>query len=196
MKIRNQKKTEWWFYPSEDSTLNKGKCHKFKYKSDLMRFLNSNIYESVGGEVSLHEETFNSSHTRQMWFVWYNGKQYLDGADLKIDLRQQYFRGKKYFCHKSKIEKIDKKFFAFSDKVISLMSHIEDENGVILSKDAKRLVELFKKRGYKDFEPSEEYLEYINWHISEGIDFYYWSDRCNWLRTKTIIEYFKRENLI
>ena len=196
MKIRNHKKTEWWFYPLDNSSLDKGKCYIFKYKSELMRFLNANIVESVGGEVALHEETFNSSYTKQFWFVWYNHKQIKSGANLKVDLRQQYFRGNKYMHRKSTIEKVDKKYFAFSDKVISLMSHIEDENGVILSKDAKRLVELFKKRGFKDFEPNEEDLEYINGHISDGIDFNYWSDRCSWLRTKTIIEYFKRKELI
>lgn len=37
---------------------------------------------------------------------------------------------------------------------------------------------------------------YINGHISNGIDFSYWSDRCRDLRMKTIIEYFKQQNLI
>ena len=76
------------------------------------------------------------------------------------------------------------------------MTNIEDDNGLITSKDAKKLVKLFEKRGFKDFVPTEEDLIYINGHILDGIDFYHWSDRCNWLRTKTIIEYFKRNNLL
>jgi hypothetical protein len=61
---------------------------------------------------------------------------------------------------------------------------------------ANKLITLFEKRGFKDFEPDEDDLYYINGHILTGIDFYHWSDRCNFLRCKVILEYFKRENLL
>jgi hypothetical protein len=73
---------------------------------------------------------------------------------------------------------------------------MQDDNGIILPKDAKRLVGLFYKRGFKDFEPDEDDWNYINGHISDGISFWHWSDRCNHLRMKTIIEYFKQQKLI
>jgi len=106
------------------------------------------------------------------------------------------FRGRKFISKYNKIEKSAKKYFAFSDKVISLMSNIYEENGAILPSKAKRLIKLFEKRGFKDFEPTEEDWEYINGHISDGICFSYWSDRCNFLRCKVILEYFKREELV
>lgn len=195
MKIRNHKKREWWFYPPKESTLKKH-LYIFKYKQDLMKFLTSNIEQSINGIVGLGEETFNASYTLREYFVWYNQKQYRCSGNLKADLRQMPFRGRKYISKSDKISKGDKRYFAFSDKVISLMCHIEDENGNILPKDAKRLYDLFLKRGFKDFEPTEEDWDYINGHISDGICFSYWSDRCNFLRVKTIIEYFKRNDLL
>lgn len=196
MKIRNHRKIEWWFYPPEDSKLNKGRCYRFKYKSDLMKFLTTNLDETMNGEVRLEESCFAYSGCMRMWAVWYNDKEYRSGAKVKADLRQMDFRGRKFVHRPHKIAKDTKKYFAFSDKVISLMCRLQDDNGLILAKDAKRLVELFKKRGFKDFDPDEDDMRYIDGHISDGIDFYHWSDRCNWLRTKTIIEYFKRENLL
>jgi len=196
MKIKNHKKREWWFYPCEGSKLNKERCYIFKYKSDLIKFLTANLSESVNGMVMLEEKSFNRSGALRQWSVWYNDKKYQSGADLKAELRQVDFRGKKYISKSHKISKEDKKYFAYSDKVISLMCHIQDEKGNVLPKDAKRLYNLFIKRGFKDFEPTDDDLKYINGHISDGIDFFHWSDRCNWLRTKTIIEYFKRKNLL
>jgi hypothetical protein len=76
------------------------------------------------------------------------------------------------------------------------MCNIEAEDGTITPKNAKKLVELFYKQGFKDFEPDEEQLRYINGHIGDGIDFHHWSDRCNKLRMKVVIEFFKRNNLI
>ena len=76
------------------------------------------------------------------------------------------------------------------------MCHIKQDDGTILKKDAERLVQLFYKRGYKDFEPTENDTDYITYYLRNGIDFYHWSDRCNWLRTKTVIEYFRMLKLI
>lgn len=192
MKIRNHRKLEYWFFPSEDSKL---QTRTFKYKSYLMNFLSCNFFEALNGKVRLHEKSFGRSGDLRAWDVWFNQYQNSKGAYPKIELRVLNFRGKKYYHKPFKISKADKKYFAFSDKVINLMCNIQDDNGNILSKDAKRLVDLFKKRGFNDFIPSEEDLEYINGHISKGIDFFHWSDRCNTLRMKTIIEYFKRNNI-
>lgn len=194
MKIRNHRKMEWWFNSSKESKLKKH-LYKFKYKSDLMKFLNNNFEEALNGEVRLEETSFCHSGCVRTWFVWYNDNM-PKGSKLKIELRQQSFRGRKYIFKKSKIAKSDKKYFAFSNKIISLMCNIFVDEETILPKDAKRLVELFYKRGFKDFEPDEDEWAYINGHINDGISFWHWSDRCNWLRMKTIIEYFKRENLI
>ena len=46
------------------------------------------------------------------------------------------------------------------------------------------------------FTPDTETQEYIDFYLKEGIDFTYWSDRCNWVRTKTIISYFEKEGLL
>lgn len=75
------------------------------------------------------------------------------------------------------------------------MSRIGQEE-VVTPKDAKKLYDLFLKRGFKDFEPTDNQWIYINGHISDGIPFWHWSDRCDALRTKTVIEYFRRNNLI
>lgn len=197
MKIRNHRKKEWWFFPHKESKLYKQKLHRFKYKSDLMSFLNKNFKESINGEVRLEENSFGHSGCIRTWFVWYNDYDE-KGKKLEIELRQETFRGRKFVFKQEKIRKSSKKYFAFSDKVSSLMANIyqDEKSKTILPKDAKRLVELFYKRGFKDFEPTKDDWEYIDGNISDGIQFSYWSDRCSWLRTKTIIEFFKREKLI
>jgi len=196
MKIRNHRKLEYWFIPTTDSDL-KGK-YTFKYKSSLMRFLNANFNNALNGSVRIEVSEFSSFYTNRHYIVWCNCYEYRNYKtnNLKIVLKPENFRGRKYIHKFSKISKESKKYLAFSDKVINLMCNIEAEDGTILKKDAEKLVKLFYKRGFKDFVPTEEDLEYINGYISEGIPFFHWSDRCNWLRTKTIIEYFKQKNLI
>jgi hypothetical protein len=187
MKIRNHRKREWWFKPYKDSKLERH-LYRFKYKSDMMKFLNNNFHEVLNGTVCLDENSFGHSGVFREWHVWYNRFNY------KIELKQLPFRNKKYVFKKRNISKIDKKYFAFSNKVISLMCDIADSG--ITKERASKLITLFEKRGFKDFEPDEDDLRYINGHIEDGIDFYYWSDRCNFLRCKVILEYFKRENLL
>lgn len=198
MKIRNHRKKEWWFCPHEKSTIknDNGRWFIFKTKSALMRFLNANFKNALNGTVRLEEQCFNSSGCIREYFVWYNDYVINKKEPMKIVLKQQLFRGSKYVFKPSKISKSNKKYFAFSNKVISLMCRIKKEDGSIDKKDAQKLVQLFNKRGFKDFKPSEDELEYINGHISHGIDFCHWSDRCNWLRTKTVIEYFKIKGLV
>lgn len=188
MKIRNHRKNEWVFYPAKGSKLT-GLNYRFKYKSHLMKFLNGNFYESLNGAVSLHQNSFGHSGTVRQWYVWYN--DWINKGEFRISLRQQDFRGRKFVFKPNKISRKDKKYFAFSEKVISLMCTIADEG--VTERRAKRLVGLFYKRGFKNFEPTEDDWRYINGHIGDGIDFYHWSDRCDWLRTKTVIEYFNRE---
>lgn len=198
MKVRNRRIREWVFIPDEESKLKKN-SYTFKYKSKLLKFINGNLKECLNGTVSIEEHYFNSSYTVRVWDVWVNEKSYSSGATLKADLRQVLWRGKKFVSKPNKIEKADKKYFTYSDKIINLMLHIGNDinNGISINpSNAKNLYKLFLKRGYKDFEPTENELDYINNNIEKGISFYYWSDRCNWLRCKTIIEYFKRNNLI
>ncbi len=196
MKIRSHRKFEWWFFPHESSTIEKKSAHIFKYKADLMKFLNRTFEGVLGGTVRLEESCFGSSGCVREYFVWFNEyKHYKHGHSAKIVLKQMDFRGHKFIRKFRKVDKSSKKYFAFSDKVISLMCRIGDSE-VIGSRDANKLITLFHKRGFEDFEPNEETWEYINWHINDGIDFFHWSDRCNWVRTKAVIEYFKRENLI
>lgn len=196
MKIRNHRKQEWWFFPQKESKINIGRWYIFKRKSSLMRFLNANFEHAINGTVRLEHSQFGSSGCIREYFVWFNDYVKNKKEPMKIVLKQQLFRGKKHIFKPSKISKDSKKYFAFSDKVISLMCRIKKEDGSIDKKDAKKLVNLFYKRGFKDFTPTEDDLYYINGHISNGIDFWHWSDRCNWLRTKTVIEYFKRNNLL
>lgn len=196
MKIRNHRKREWLFLPSENSTLPR-KCYVFKNKSKLMAFILANIEQAINGEVRLDEQSFAGSYTIRLYAVWYNQRQYTQsGAKLKPELRQVMFRGRKYVHKPSRVSIESKKYHAFSQKVISCMCNMHQPDGSILPKDAQRLLSLFIKRGFKDFEPDTDEWIYINGHINDGIDFYHWSDRCNWLRTKTIIEYFKRQGLI
>lgn len=192
MKIRNHRKYEWQFRPRNGSKLPKV-FYRFKYKSDLMRFLNKNFEDALCGDVTLYHRSFTSSGAYRTWFVWYNDYD-LRKAPLKIVLKQEMFRGSKYIFKPRPMERETKKYFAFSNKIINSMCSIY-HNGITPNK-AKNLVNLFNKRGFKDFTPTESDWIYINGHISDGIDFWHWSDRCNFLRMKTIIEYFKREKLI
>lgn len=194
MKIRNHRRYEWVFAPHKESNL---KYKSFKYKSDLMSYLTKNTEQSVNGEVLLEEYRFDGSGPVRTWCVWYNSyEHHTKGARFKIELRQQDFRGKKFMFRKTSISKSAKRYFAFSDKVTSLMCHIKQDDGTILKKDAERLVQLFYKRGYKDFEPTEDDTAYITYYLQNDIDFFHWSDRCNWLRTKAVIEYFRKLKLI
>ena len=195
MKIRNHRKYEWWFYPHKDTKISLP-AKIFKYKSSLIKYLNANFEGALGGTVVLNHRSFNSSSSIREWFVWYNDYTHSKKTPMKISLRQLDFRGRKYISKPSKISKGDKRYFAFSNKIIPLMCNMQDDNGIILPKNAKKLVELYKKRGFKDFTPNKEDQEYIDYYLEKGIDFYHWSDRCNWLRTKTVIEYFKIKGLL
>jgi hypothetical protein len=203
MKIRKHKKREWWFFPPENSPLEKGRCYKFKYKDDLIKFISKNFNLSLNGVVQLEEKSFGGSQTIRMWTVWYNDYKYKKGCPLKLIFKQEKWTTKnggekKYFYKKYKISKESKKYFAFSDKTINQMLLMANPKLSPKEKkeNAKRLVKTFVKRGFKDFIPNEEEQEYINYYLEKGIDFFHWSDRCNWLRTKTVIEYFKKEKWI
>ncbi len=200
MKIKNHIKYEWWFRPHENSKLqNKLKPYKrifvFRYKSDLMKFLNNNFEDVLNGEVSISYQTFNSFATLREYFVWYN-----DYADInepsKIVLKQLDFRGRKYISPIDKISKLSKKYFSMSSKRMSLMWYI-GKNGINKS-HAKNLLNIFYKSGFKDFIINKENQKYVDYYLVDGneIPWLYWSDRCDYLRMKIIIEWFKQNNLI
>lgn len=160
-----------------------------------MKFLNSNLEEVINGGVRLEESCFGSSYTLREWEIWINQYDYYyKKLEPKIVLKPIMFRGNKFINKPHQVSKANKKYFAFSDKVINFMCDLENDK--ITKSQAQTLINLFEKRGFKDFEPDEEDLKYINGHISDGIDFNYWSDRCNFLRCKVILEYFKQQNLI
>lgn len=184
MKIRNHKQFEYHFYSNENSTL---KDRAFKTKKKLMNYLNGNFPHSLNGSVHLYENSFGGrSQANKIWFVWYND---IKGAKPNILLKKRDFGFKKNILSKE-----DKKYHAFSDKIFHKMILIHKNNNI--KTNAKKLVDLFYKSGFKDFEPDEDELNYINGHISSGIDFYHWSDRCDFLRMKVILEYFKRKELL
>lgn len=184
--IRKNKKKFTWFFKAPNNSKLEEHYYTFKYKSDLMKFLNNNISNVINGFVGLDCDTRQSSGTYRKWFVWINEYEYNKNAPLKIELKQMTFRGEKYVFKPSKISKEDVKYYAFLDKKIKLMCNIKTK------KDEDNLVELFYKSGFKDFEPNKEEQEHIDFYITDGIPFSYWCDRCNNLRMKTIIEYFKK----
>ena len=197
MKARNMKTQEWSFRPHKDSKL---KFKTFKYKSDLMKYLNNNFIEALSGEVSLTFDTVDMSGTQRTWFVWYN--DYSDEKQpLKIELRQELFRGRKYITRRKtiKVEKDSKKWLMFSAKVNNLMCDLSDTPvGTELHKrQTENLIKLFYKRGYKDIDLNSG--EYKNVYAckdylsgAEPIPYSYWSDRCNFIRCAIIIENYKK----
>jgi hypothetical protein len=192
MKIRKHKKREYIFFPHDESGLN-GKV--FKRKTTLIKFLNGHIDDAINGLVRVYENGFGYSTFICDYYVWYNQKEYNSGADLKIDLR--LVDNRKWKGHK--ISKENKKYFAFSERRIILMGLIANSinKGEGINKShAKNLVEVFYKSGFKDFELNENDRSYIERNIESGIPFFYWSDRCGYIRMKAVIEYFKRNNII
>jgi hypothetical protein len=193
-KIRNHRKKEWVFWPNTaEAEFYPKRRYRFRYKSELMRFLNSTFPHCLNCEVTYEESSFAGIYTRRHYQVWFNSRSFYTNQNAKPEavLKMVPFRGKKEV--KLKTSKSEKKYRAFSDKVISLMSRMEKNR---TEGDAKKLLELFEKRGFKDFTPNEEEQEYITAHIEKGVQYWYWSDRCNWLRTKTVIESLKKEGLL
>ena len=194
MKLRKFNKREYIFFPPDDSKLTKV-SYIFSKKDKLMKFLNGNINDSINGIVRIYYNSFGSSKHICDYHIWYNEKQYNSGANPRIDLRKIDIKKRKPFS----VSKKTKLYFAFSKRRINLMLIIGNdiyENKEINSSHAKNLVKVFYKSGFKDFEPDEGELNYINNIIEDGLSFIYWSDRCNYLRMKTIIEFFKRKKLI
>lgn len=200
MKARNLKKFEWFFRPSQNSKLKPNFGYKrFKYKSELMKYLNDNFYDALNGEVALLYDTGNSSGTQRTWFVWYN--DYAERNEpLKIVLKQELFRGRKYITRRKtiKIEKSEKRWLMYSDKILNLMCALSDTPvGTELHKrQTENLIKLFYKRGYKDIDlNSDEYKDVYNYEDylngNEPIPYSYWCDRCNYIRCAVIIHNYK-----
>lgn len=188
MKLRNHRKQEWLFFPPANSSMAK-KCYSFQRKEKLMDFLSNNFINCINGIVSLSENGFGYRHTKRQWQVWYNQAAIVFcEANPKVVLIQLPFRNKRFISRLHKVSKSSKKYFAFSDKRINIMCSIK---GIPTAQQAISLVNVFHKSGFKDFEPDADDLIYINGHICDGIDWFYWSDRCNILRMKTIITYLQ-----
>jgi len=194
MKLRNCRKREYIFFPSDESSLGK-RSYVFKSKTKLYNFLNGRIADSINGLVRVYENYLSSCYWIADYDVYYNYKQYNSGAKLRINL--SLFDKNKY---RKRLSKEDKKYFAFSNRRIELMSKIQDDinnNRGIDKSNAKNLVKVFYKSGFKDFDlETSENKEYILYNIENGIPFSYWSDRCGYVRMKAIIEYFKLNNII
>ena len=135
----------------------------------------------------------NMSFTEKEWIIWY---------DEKILKKHNKFVLKRcldYKHPKMHMENSSTKFFAFSEKVINLMGNIGD-NGLTDNR-LFRLLVLFHKRGFKDFIFEENdvyekdyYTAYMDkYTIDTFEDWWYWSDRCNFLRTKVLVDMIKRD---
>lgn len=193
MKIRKHKVKEYWFYPPDGSKLEKGSCYIFKYKRDLMKLLRGYPDDSANGIVRIHISSFAGGYVSKSYQVWYNQYKYIKGANFKIELKLLDSRKpSKYFMSMSNS---DKRWRAFTDKICIKMCRFQEDDVELAKRQAKNIVDLYYRRGFVD-EPDDENEEYIKYYIENGIDFYHWSDRCNWLRTKTIIRYFKTKGYI
>lgn len=176
MKTRKHRKLEWWFFPPKGSKIERGRCYIFKYKSDMMRFINKNLSEAVNGSVHLEESSFAGSYCIRSYDVWHKAGV----ADLRRVMHRKPF----------KVKRSSKRWFSHSNRAMQQMLAMQDG---YTKQQADALVKTFYKMGFVDFEPTQEDWDYINGHIKRGIDFYHWSDRCHYLRMKTIIELFKRQ---
>lgn len=189
MKQRNLKTFEWHFFPNMQSKLS----HKtFKYKKDLMKFLNNNFYEALNGHVELCYDTYNSSGTYKRYFVWFN-----DYADKNEPIKIKLFRGSKYVFKPSKYMDGEKKWISQANKVCTLMIALDKtEIGTELHKrQMENLIKLFYKAGYKpinleDYRDEYDYDDYVS--LKEPIPYTYWCDRCNFLRCAIIIEVYNK----
>lgn len=189
-KQRKLKTQTWVLRLPKDSTL-KIKYKESFYKKDIIDFINKNLWNCVGGYVELCFNTKQIYATNRRWFIWYKktNKGYV------CDLKQETFRGRKYICKISKLEKESKTWFSFSEKVSNLMLNISDDD-VLKQKQIKNLLTLFEKRGYNSSKITQEYKDcyvyesYVNG--TENIPWSYWSDRCNFLRCWVIEQYYIR----
>lgn len=196
MKIRKHKKREYIYFPPDGSKLTKN-SYIFKRKDKLLKFLNGDVLGNLNGIIKVCENGFGYSIELYRLNVWYNQSVYNSGHGLRIELKKdEYFRKER----KHKISKESKKYFAFSERRISLMTIIGfdiSEGRRPNRSHVRNLVKVFYKSGFKDFDlDSSDNKEYIENNVNKGIPFSYWSDRCGYVRMKAVIEYFKKHKLI
>lgn len=178
MKIRKQIKKTYFLLPNKPEGIGRGK--QFKYKKDLMKYLNSNILDFYGGLMFLRIETPGMSYTSRYWRIKYDFRGN-KGVVLKQESNREFH----------KISKKDKKWFAFSEKIIYLMSSIGEEE---TEEKLINLIHLFYKRGWNDFSLDSDEKQFVESYLTgdKEIPWFHWSDRCNGSRTKVIVEYFKK----
>lgn len=185
---REKKKYTWLVRPSSD----KYEIKNFKYKSSVLKYLMSMDVDALNSVVSRTVNTFDSSYTNSESLVWFNEHDFYHGSDFKLVFKKITYGGRKYIHKIETIEKTTVKFFAFSDKIISLMGNLSEN---LCDNDLIKLLLLFHKRGFRDFETTDEYYNsYLDKYNIETLDtFFYWSDRCNFMRCKIIHDLIKRD---
>lgn len=195
MKIRNNKVKQTYLVKPFSKDF---KFKKFKYKSDCLKYLNSMGFDALNSIVSISINALNYSNTLREYSVWLDEHKYNKHGIFEFRLVNETFRGNKYIFPHRPIEKVNVKYFAFGDKICSLMSHI-GQSDTINNSNLSNLLILFHKRGFRDFDPDDVFGgDYVNNRLSDNIledlnEWFYWSDRCNYLRCKVIYELIKRD---
>lgn len=197
MKIRKHKKRTYLLYPTthrDVDSMSFKQYYTFKYKHDMMKFINKYPFDLLGSYVYVDEEGANGfTGSVVEYLVWYNEYQANKGIPFKIVLKKTFTPK---WWRSFKATKLEKLSYAFSHRIIELMTIIAYEMPDINPSHAKNLTKLFYKIGYKEIIPNEEEQQYIDQFMKDGPPFDYWCDRYYGLRMQTIIEYFKFKKLI
>lgn len=205
---RNKKKFEYIVYGATK------KPRTFKYMRDVMKFLRS-FNENVDCVTSRHIEvakkynTYNSSGTYCRWEAWFDRKLFFTTGEWKVVLKKVNFRGHHKYKSWTKVEKSEIKYYSHYEKFFNKMMAIsrdQNEDGTLnnpillyqLLKIMHKMVngDVIHGRYYigntpeviKDLKETLEYWhdKYSDVHIFN--DWWYWSDRCNYLRMTFICQ--------
>lgn len=193
MKIRKGRKREYRFYPDGGMF---DKFNEFSYgfrrKGKLIRFLRGMFPYCLNGIVGVNEDYFGSYGTVSEYSVWYD---YGSGDIRLVKLYKERYKNFK--------PSIVKRYFAFSDRRIRLMGLIGEgiKINTLDKSHVRNLVRVFYKSGFSgDVEYIGDDIRYIRENVeyikNGGNPFFYWSDRCGYIRMRVIIEYFLAMGLI
>lgn len=199
MKIKNVKrKRKYLVKPHSDEF----KIKRFKYKVDCIKYLISMGFDALNSSVSISISGLSYSNTLREYLVWYDKHKYNKHGIFELKLVQEDFMGDKYISPPRRpTSKVETKYFIFSDKICNLMSYIGVSESLNVNNLSNLLI-LFNKRGFKDFIPEDDYSKsYISNNLEKNTlngfgDWFYWSDRCNFVRCKVIHDLIKRDNPI